>query len=213
MYAMLDENDQLVNGNPIAIYRRPEAITFTENGEEYQAPANWMQLWSLQEKNDKHIFPLVTNTIDSNQERESGAPYTYTFDGTNISETIPTQDLTLDGYRTVKMRELLGERDAEATQDIVVTIATVDTTFEATTFITTLAADVITQLSAGGTFPADFRWATKDNVPMALTENQMKQLASLMLNQRYQAQRQYWILKKAVEDATTKAEIQAITWV
>lgn len=87
MYALLDETDNLVGGEPIDIYRKLKAITLPDGT---QLPKNWLELTSPAEQEAVHIWPMTTNTWDKAQFHATGEDETYTFDGVTIAETTPT---------------------------------------------------------------------------------------------------------------------------
>ena len=102
MYAELNENDELVNGEPLQIFRKPKAITLSDGT---QVPRNWMQAWSEAEKNAAHIFVLATTPYDQTQLRGTGE-MTYTFDGIVVTETEATQPVTVDTYKADAYRQI-----------------------------------------------------------------------------------------------------------
>ena len=220
MYALLDNNDQLVAGKPVEIYRKPKAEIIND----IQYPRNWMQALTLAEKQAIHVWPLVAgNTIDSDVERAAGDP-TYTFDNTNVIETIPTQDLTLAGYQAVKIRELTGKRDQAIVETIFLTLDATEQAFSADAVVRELLFGVITAINSGMTFPASFEWSSievrdeTDTVThtaeiISPTEAQTKTLAQVMLTQYYNANKQFINLRVDTYAATTRAEVDAITWV
>lgn len=83
MYALLNDSDQLVSGEPVEIYRNSRAIALPDG---LQLPGNWMQLLTLEEKNVLHIWPLATIGFDESRYVETGS--TFTFDGTQVTETL-----------------------------------------------------------------------------------------------------------------------------
>ena len=89
-------------------------------------------------------------------------------------------------------------------------IAYMSTTFQADDRSQTLIAKVLSAL--GGTSPAGFSWADKNNVAVAMTNAQLQGLASAILarNQPFfwHAQNQ----KAAIRAATTVAQVQAVVW-
>lgn len=99
MYALLNDSDQLVAGAPIEIYRNSRAITLPDG---LQLPGNWMQLLTTSEKQALHIFILTTIGFDTTRFIATGAS-TFTFDGTQITETIlfapKSEPQGLDAYK------------------------------------------------------------------------------------------------------------------
>jgi len=214
MWAMLDENDELVGGLPLKIFRRErEAFSYQDGGETYNVPSNWAQTWSIAEINARHIFPLITvNRIDKKVERQAGDT-TFTFDGMEVKENIPTEPLPLPIYKVHRLADLAVNMRAETYQDLNVDVAGNDYTFEVTDLIRQLASDTVTALNSGMVFPANYKWATKDGQLLAITESQAKNLARLMLEQAYHAQRKYWERQAEIEAAISSAEVDAIVWV
>lgn len=214
MYAQLDETDNLVGSKPIAVYRRPQAITLP-NGD--QLPRNWMSLFSQAEMQAMHIWPLVENVIDTKVERPSGEP-TYVFDSVNVNATTPTQDLTLDGYRAVKMRELDTAYSQEIATPVIINLGGTDYAFSTDEKPKQLMFHVRTAVNSGMAFPVNFKWSsiayeTYPQVVSVVTEIQFNQIVVAVLTQDYSANKQFVELREQVENATSRAEVDAIVWV
>ena len=208
MWALLDDNDQLVAGEPLAFYNKP--VGFLLNDVQY--PRDWWTKTTTAEKNALHIWPLTDASYDASRYKPDGSDPTFSFDGSTITRTHALTDIVLDRYKANKIKSFLADRSTAASADITETVNSTEYTFAADDFSRDLAGRSVTALSAGLVFPVDYKWATVDNQVLTLTEAQLKQLAKLMLVQEYNAQKQYWELKKQVEDAVDHAAVDLIVW-
>lgn len=65
---------------------------------------------------------------------------------------------------------------------------------------------------AVGTAPVEFVWMTKDTGPLLHTVEQFKQVCRDGDAHKEREIAKLWMLKAAIEEATTPEEVQAITW-
>lgn len=220
MYALLDENDQLVGGQPVAIYRKPKPITLPDGT---QFPANWMGILSTDEKAYYHIYPMAGGSVPVG-EIESGSPYTYSFDGSLVTETIATVPAPTDSYKILKIQELTRIRDSEISKPTIITFGATDYAFESTGVARDLMTGVRTAVNSGMAFPANFTWSSIDyddgqgnvyesTVVSGVTEAQFNQIVQGVLTKEYLAHKQFVELREDVDNATTNAEVDAVQWV
>ena len=232
-YAQLNENDELVNGEPIKVWRQSSSFTYVIDDVTYTAPHNWFAEWDQAQKQAAHMWTLVENIIDPSVERPAGEP-TYVFDGTFVHATTPTQDLTLDGYKAVKLDEITNARSKELAEPIFVSFGQTELAFSNDTVPHTLLLDVMTAVNAGLAWPANFKWSsiritewvenppgsdnweeveTHPQIVAAITQEQAVDIAQAMVLHSYRANKQFIELREEIENATTRAEVDAIVWV
>jgi len=220
MYALLDENDALVNGAPIAVYRSDGAITLPDGT---QFPANWMRLLTPAEKQAYHIWEMQTTSYDPNTDQITGDP-TYSFDGSIVTETYATEQVPLNAYKNSKIRSLRNSRNIDLSEPVFLTFGQTEYAFSTDLEVRVLLLHVITAVNAGMTFPANFTWASIDypaggdtpthesKVVSGVTEAQAKELAQAMVTHEYVINKKYVTLLEDVDNATTHAEVDAVVW-
>lgn len=249
MFAQLDENNELIDipadpgppptpGQtqvPVKVWRKSASFQYVENGVTYTAPRDWFTAWDMPKKYSVHIFPLVENAIDPKVERAAGDPV-YTLDVPNkkVIATTPTQALTLEQAKDVKLVEITRARDNELTEPVFVTFGQNELAFSNDTVPHTLMLDVMTAVNAGLPWPANFKWSsirltelvetppgsdnweeveTHPQIVATITQAQAVDIAQAMVLHSYGANKQFIELREDIENATTLAEIDAIVWI
>lgn len=109
MYALLTDTDELVNGEPVQVYRKQKAEVI--NGIQY--PRNWWTAYSLAEKAAIHVFPLARPFGNTDGTKEETGTYTYSFDGTEVLETPVLQDRKIEQVVDEKYNELTAYAESQ----------------------------------------------------------------------------------------------------
>jgi hypothetical protein len=219
MWAELDTNDQLVAGRPVQVFRKAGAQTLQDGR---QLPANWMRLFSTEEKAEMHIFPMAFERNDDPTKQNTG-DFTYTFDGTTITETPVVVDMPMVSYKSKKVLELQQLRDAEISTPAILTFGQTDYAFETMGVPRDLMLATRTAVNSGMAFPANFTWSSIDyddgqgnvyeqTVVSGVTEAQFNQIVQAVIQKEYLAHKKFVELREDVDNATTYAEVDAVTW-
>lgn len=219
MYALLNDSDQLVAGQPVAIYRKPGPVTVGD----LQLPPNWMQVLTPAEKQALHIWPMTTASYDRERYQESGAAYTYTFAGGLVTETIPLTDVALARYKQQKIQALEVAAQTEVDTPVFLTFGPTEYAFAAMGRAKELMMDVRVAVNSGMTFPANFTWSSIDypdnisptheqTVVSGVTEAQFNQIVEAVLTKAYLANKKFVELREQVDNATNHAAVDAIVW-
>lgn len=73
-------------------------------------------------------------------------------------------------------------------------------------------ARVHTGVNDSWPLPEGFTWRSADNQDIPFTTEDVNNLAHIMLDNGNSIYKDSWVKKKAIDDATTQTEIEAIDW-
>ena len=221
MYAELNENDELVDGKPVNIYRK---LTAFSDASGVQHPREWWQRTSPDEKAAVHIYPMARPPVNTDPQQKETGEFTYSFDGATVLETPILAPVSLNQYKNEKVRSITQSRNSDLSAPVFLTFGPTEYAFESVDPAKELLATILVANNSGITLPANFTWSSIDwfdengvqtheqTVVSTVTLAQLTQIFEAIGVRNYQIWKKFVELREQVDQATTLAEVDAVAW-